>query len=117
MAASREERLALNEALFRIANERMAAWEERQEEAGEAGEAGEAEPYHCECANQDCRQKVWLRRDAYERIRGDSAHFVIVPGHEVPDIETVIERHDGWVVIEKAPEVRDIVEAADPRNP
>lgn len=111
MAASREERLALNEALFRIANERMAAWEERDEEAEEA------EPYHCECANRECRQKVWLLREAYERIRGDSAHFVIVPGHEVPEVETVIERHDGWVVIEKAPEVRDIVEAADPRNP
>jgi hypothetical protein len=43
-------------------------------------------------------------------------HFVVVPGHEVADIETVIESHEAWVVVEKAPEIRKIVEATDPRT-
>lgn len=111
MADQRDERLALNEALFRTANERAAAWEERQE-----NEPGEIELYHCECAAPDCREKVRLSTSEYERIRSDSSHFVVVPGHEVPDVETVVEITDGWVVIEKAPETRAIVEATDPRR-
>jgi hypothetical protein len=109
MASVREERLAQNEALFRAANERMAEWEERHRiEATEL--------YFCECANPDCREKVPLRESDYERVRQDSDHFFVVPGHEVIDVETVIESHQDWALIEKAPEVREIVEATDPRT-
>lgn len=108
MADSREERLALNEALFRAANERMAAWEERHSEE-------EFELYHCECAELGCRENVPVSRADYERIRSDPAHFLIALGHEKPDIETVIETYDRWAIIEKNPEVRSIVEETDPR--
>jgi hypothetical protein len=109
VASERTERLALNEALFRAANERMARWEERHRiEATEL--------YFCECADPECREKVPLRESDYERVRSDSDHFFVVPGHEVIDLETVIESHDGWAVIEKAPEVQAIVEATDPRT-
>ena len=109
MSSDRKERLALNEALFRAANERMVDWEERHRVEA-------TELYFCECANTECRQKVSLRESDYERIRSDSDHFVVAPGHEVTDVETVIESHEEWVVIEKAPEVREIVEATDPRR-
>jgi hypothetical protein len=109
MASDRKERLALNEALFRNANERMAAWEER-------GRDESVEFYFCECADPDCRQKVQLRGSDYEQVRSNSCHFFVVPGHEIPDVETVIATREGWVVIEKDPEVREIVEAAAPRH-
>jgi hypothetical protein len=109
VAGSREERLALNEALFRVANERMAGWEERHEEA-------DTELYHCECAELDCREKIHLSKADYERVRRDAAQFVIVPGHEKPDVETVIEPHDDWAIIEKDPEVQALVERTDPRR-
>jgi hypothetical protein len=109
VAGSRDERLALNETLFRTANERMAAWEEHQR-------ADATELYFCECADPECRQKVPLRKSDYEQIRADPCHFFVVSGHEVPDIETVIESHDEWVVIEKEPGVREILEATDPRR-
>ena len=57
-----------------------------------------------------------LRKADYERVRSDSSRFVIVPGHEVPDVETVIERNEGWAIVEKAPEVTGIVEELDPRT-
>jgi hypothetical protein len=41
---------------------------------------------------------------------------VIALGHEIPDVETVIERNEDWAIIEKAPEVTPIVEALDPRT-
>jgi hypothetical protein len=109
VASDRKERLALNEALFRAANERMADWEERHR-------VDATELYFCECANTECRQKVPLRESDYERVRGNSDHFFVAPGHEVADVETVIESHEEWVVIEKDPEVRAIVEATDPRT-
>jgi hypothetical protein len=109
MASLREQRLAGNEAMFRIANERMAGWEELRINEAE-------ELYSCECSDENCREKVSLRKPDYEKVRSDSRHFLVVLGHEIPDIETVIETHEGWAVIEKNPEVTEIVESLDPRR-
>ena len=57
-----------------------------------------------------------LRKADYERVRSDSRRFVIIQGHELPDVETVIERNGSWAIIEKAPEVTDIVDALDARR-
>jgi hypothetical protein len=109
MGDSREERLAKNEALFREGNERMAGWEERRV-------AETLERYLCECSDEDCREKVHLHKDEYEHIRSNSRWFVIVPGHEVPDVETVLERNEGWSIIEKDPKMDPLMEATDPRR-
>ena len=109
MGTAREERIAGNEAMFRSANERMAGWEEIRASEN-------VELYFCECADPECREKIGLRRQEYEEVRSDSRHFVIVQGHEIPDVETVIEEHEGWVVIEKDPEVTETVEKLDPRS-
>ena len=103
----RSERLARNEALFREANERMADWDE-------AHENDSSEPYFCECADPSCREKVTLTQSEYERIRSDSKLFFVVTGHEVPDVETVVERNDGWSLIRKDPDVAHVVESDDP---
>jgi hypothetical protein len=109
MGVPREERLAKNEALFREGNERMAAWEERHV-------ADPVERYLCECAEEACREKVELHKDEYERVRSNSRWFVLVPGHEIPDVETVIERNEGWAIIEKDPQVTPLMNATDPRR-
>jgi hypothetical protein len=109
MATDRQERIAQNEALFRVANERMAAWEDSHAEDS-------AESYFCECADPDCREKVALRRPEYESVRSNSRRFFIVVGHEIPEVETVIETHRDWCVIEKDPNVSDLLKASDPRR-
>jgi hypothetical protein len=109
VATEREERLAKNEALFRAANERMADWEE-------AHAYDATELYFCECANRDCRKKVKLRKTDYERIRANSRLFFVVPGHELPDIERVVERNDEWSVIEKDANVAEVVAHYNPRS-
>lgn len=106
MAEAREQRLALNEALFREANERARGWRERRE-------GDERELYHCECADLACHSKVPLKRDDYEHVRADPLHFLIVPGHQTPEIEDVVETHDEWMMIRKHDDVREVVEAAD----
>jgi hypothetical protein len=109
VTSSREERIAENEVLFRAANERAAQWEERHAEA-------DAEPYYCECAHSECREKISLLEAEYEGVRADSTHFVLVPGHEIPDVETIVEEHEGWIVVEKNPETHHIVESRDERT-
>lgn len=99
--------MALNESAFRVANERAKAWEERHPD-------GEAELYLCECADLACPERVSLSQEAYEAVRRDSRHFFCAVGHELEDVETVVERHEGYVVVEKGPEVTQLVTDTDP---
>ena len=41
---------------------------------------------------------------------------MVVPGHEIPDVEAVIEMGEGWTKVEKCPETVPVVEALDPRR-
>ena len=108
MARDRAERIALIEAAFRIANERMAAWEETSPDG--------AELYFCECGKLDCREKVSLTRAEYEAVRARPEHFLVVPGHDMPDVEDVVDGGDSHAVVEKPPSVMDLVRATDPRS-
>ena len=101
--------MALNEAMFREANERMAKWEERHERS-------EHEPSFCECANRDCKEKIPLTREEYERVRERSDHFVVVPGHIDPAIENVVETNERFQIVEKHDDVARVVIATDPRR-
>ena len=106
---AREKRLGLNEALWRAANERMEDWEERHAKM-------ETELYYCECDDLSCREKVDLRHADYERVRADSSYFLVVQGHEDPDVETVIEQQESWAIVEKEPELEDEERRLDPRS-
>ncbi len=110
MATLREERLADNEALFRLANERIAQWEERQDV--------DAEPdfYLCECSDIGCREKVRLSKAEYEAVRSDPCHFLVAAGHDVPEVESVIEDHGSWAKVEKNSDLVGMLEATDPRS-
>jgi hypothetical protein len=109
MGDLRKERIAVNEGLFRNANERTAQWEEVQA-------SDDPVLYVCECANPDCRKRIRLSKDEYERTRNDSKHFAVAPGHQIPDAETVLEEKDGWLLIEKHQDVAETVRAMDPRS-
>ena len=105
----RVRRLALNEAAFRVANERMREWPERRS-------SPEPERFYCECGSPTCHEQVLVHIGEYERVRADPHQFIVVPGHDIPDVETVIDRTDRFSVIEKGPAAHPIVEATDPRR-
>src|SRR3954453_15866245 len=85
------ERAALVEAAFRIANERTTEWPERHRD-------GRAELYLCECSALEGRERVALTREQYEAARRDPQQFIVLPGHERLEIETVTETGDGYSV-------------------
>jgi hypothetical protein len=111
MPDDRAARLAMNESRFREINERV---ERDLEPVLEAPD--ELLPFVCECARRHCSDAVQLSLAEYESVRSDPTRFVVVPGHEITDVEEVVERTERYAVIRKHPETWEIVEETDPRR-
>jgi hypothetical protein len=111
MPDERAARLAHNEARFREINERV---ERDLEPLVEAQD--ELLPFVCECGRPRCTQAIELTVTEYESVRRDSRQFVIVSGHEIRDVEDVVELTDRYAVVRKHPEAWDIAERTDPRR-
>lgn len=97
----------MNEATFRQINEGVRAAE------GAEGLIG----FFCECGRLGCNQLMRLSRAEYEAVREDPRRFAILPGHELPEVEDVVERHERYAVIEKHADSAEVVERTDPRRP
>jgi hypothetical protein len=103
----RQERSAKNEALLRKVNERI----------DEVGERLQVLPdddtldFRCECGRPACESMVSMPVEAYSRMRSDNDRFVLVPGHEDPEIERVVERAERYVIVDKRPEAEPFVGA------
>jgi hypothetical protein len=109
---AREERLAGNEALFREVNERVAEVATLYIEAG----SQRAVDFTCECGLIDCSETMMMTIAEYEAIRAHSTHFGVVPQHEQPEIESVIEPHPSYFVVEKREEdAQEVARETDPR--
>lgn len=70
----------------------------------------------CECARSDCAELISMQVADYERIRARGDRFVILPGHEVVEIERVVEERNGYLVVEKLGEGRAVAIETDPRS-
>jgi hypothetical protein len=108
--SSREERIGLNEAVFREVNERIENLAQRFEL--------QEEPLDlvCECGDADCVRHISMTRAEYEEIRSDPRQFAVHPGHEYPDVEEVIERRKGYDIVNKNQGIpKRIAEQTDPR--
>jgi hypothetical protein len=109
--STREERIGLNEAVFREVNERI-------EEVAETFEI-QSQPLDliCECGDAKCVQPLAMTRAEYEHVRSDPRHFAVHPGHELPDVEEVVERRKGYNIVSKNKGVPEqIAEQTDPRK-
>jgi hypothetical protein len=102
-----KQRVAMNEATFRKVNEGM---EVGQDPSGVL-------TFVCECGRLGCNKLIQLTRAEYEAIRQNPRRFAIRDGHEIREVEAIVERHDRYVVVEKAgdPEA-EIVQHTDPRR-
>jgi hypothetical protein len=103
-------RAAQNQSLFREVNERI---EDLNEQFATITPMGD---WICECANEQCFEPISLTVSEYEAIRAHPARFPVLPGHEVPDVETVVEAHERYLVVEKVGPARETAIAHDPRR-
>ncbi|MEO8289887.1 MAG: hypothetical protein ABI649_02690 [Gaiellaceae bacterium] len=59
----------------------------------------------CECADLRCNARLELTIAEYEAVRTSSSiRFPIKPGHDIPDLEQVVERNSRFVVVQKISE-------------
>lgn len=96
-----------NEAVFREVNERI------EEIAGSFYLS--VLDVICECGDASCAQRIEITRAEYEAWRSDPTLFGLIPGHELPDVEDVVERHEAYFVVKKKPGIpEDVARATAP---
>ena len=106
---TRAERQGRNESLFREVNERIAELNQTFQVEGRS-------EFLCECGREECRQPVSISIDEYETVRRTSTRFFVLPGHEDTSVESVVERSERYVVVEKIGDAAEEADDLDPRN-
>jgi hypothetical protein len=93
----REERAIRNEQLFREVNSHIAGLEEKSRQL----DTDEPLPLICECAHTGCSAPIKVDPATFERVRENALWFLVAPGHEDLDIESVVEERPGYLIVEK----------------
>jgi hypothetical protein len=102
----RRQRAAKNQSLFREVNERIE----------DLSASASFTTFICECMDETCDQSVSLTVEEYEHIRSGSNSFFVVPGHEVRDVERILEASDRYFVVAKLGAGKSVAEGLDPRK-
>jgi hypothetical protein len=89
-AAPRAERIAQTELFFRTVNEEIA----RNDGHGTT-------LFLCECGNSSCAENLELTAVALQHLHAENGLFVVLPGHEIPDLETVVDQYNGYLVVRR----------------
>ena len=100
------QRLVRSQILFREVNERL-----RETAASFEGPLD----FLCECSKEACIDTVTLEITEYERIRAHPNLFVLTPGHEVLEVDRVVDQGNGYVLVEKIVAADEVIRA-DPRS-
>lgn len=107
-ASSSERRMIENQVVFRKFNQRLQ--EHLDTMNAVAAEEGEKQitldgdmPLHfcCECSDENCKMRIKVSPNDYNRIHEANDTFTIAPGHEVGSIEDVISIGDEYYVVRK----------------
>ena len=111
MSDDQARRVGLNESIFRQVNEQIESL--NRDFGGELARM----TIICECADGDCTERLEIPVPEYEKVRADPRRYIVVPGHELPEYESVIERAEGYDVVQKregAP--AELARELDPRS-
>jgi hypothetical protein len=102
------ERLARNQALFREANERLF-------EVVTATTVSFRECI-CECSDPGCTKSLAVTASEYKAVRSNPKQFLVARGHELSEVERLVEDNERFLTVEKMVETEFMVES-DPRSP
>ena len=105
---ARKRQVARNEALFREVNERV------EEVSG--GRSTEMTEFLCECGDVDCTESVALTDEEYDHVRSDPLLFAVLPGHEIPDVEGILQSNERFSIVRKHASEGAIARETDPRS-
>ena len=107
----RERKIGENEALYRTVNERIEGLNQV------FGTLTNTMTVVCECGDGACAEQIEIDVADYDRIRSNSTFFIIVPGHEIADVEDVVEERETFHVVQKhAGDPADFAQEQDERT-
>lgn len=111
MSEERERRVGHNEALFRQVNETI----EQMNKA--IDHVTDDFTIVCECGTLSCAERIHVAPAVYEQARASSVQFLVKPGHEMTDVERVLDTRGSYVLVEKdATGARAAARETDPRT-
>src|SRR4051812_24999049 len=70
----------------------------------------------CECCNEACLAPIEITLDQYEQVRRFPTRFLLLPGHEEPATERVVEQQNSYAVVEKTGVSGEVAVRLDPRR-
>jgi hypothetical protein len=98
--ASREERIAYNEAWTRATNEQLAEWQLGKGRA----------TFKCECWQNDCTAEISLSTTDWREVREQANRFAVAPEHVAAGFEAVIVARPTFWLVEKYGEAGNVAE-------
>jgi hypothetical protein len=113
---NRDEQRARNETLFRNLNERLKEIDDGLDTAVVGAAVIDREEFFCECGTLDCMARLEMTREEYESVRAHPTRFLVLLDHVDDAIETVVETHARYTVVEKLGEQAEIAREHDPRS-
>ena len=105
----RKRRIGENEAIFRNVNEQVRGL------TAKLGNSAETMRVVCECGARSCTDQFDIDTHTYRDVRAESTLFVVKPGHDLPESETVVAKNDVFWTVRKDPGIpAAIASATDP---
>jgi hypothetical protein len=95
--------MAANEMLARRINEMV------EYERPRNGDSGEQ--FVCECCDDECAEAIDIAVEEYVRVRSHPRRFIVRAGHHEPEVESIVETHPRYVVVQKRGEAGRLAEA------
>jgi hypothetical protein len=99
------ERIVENEVVLREVNERIAEKSSDLEARG-LTESDDTSEYLCSCGQRDCSESIELTLEEFGAAHASDDHFIVAPGHYLPEIEEVVAHHGRYEVVRKKPGYR-----------
>ena len=70
----------------------------------------------CECMDATCDEPVAVTVEEYEHVRQGGNRFIVLPGHDVAEIEEVTDASERFLVVSKLGAGAPMAELLDPRK-
>ena len=102
----RERDVGATQSLFRDVNERINAMRRSRSLWVRVDE------WLCECADESCAERVVMTPAKYEELRASPTRFAVAPddAHVFPEAERIVEKREGYWVVEKVGEAAKVAE-------
>ncbi len=99
---SRLKRIGKNEAAFKAFNQTRAKQQQ-----------GSVLELVCECGDMSCTDEIEIEASEYHPVRRHPTRFLVRPGHEMPEAESIVERDREYFVVEKRGQAKEGAEEAE----